>query len=171
MSWIQGVLSCLANDKDFLVHCNEILKEIPLIPSKNYQLYSTRSQVLPLKCTSGKFSSRPSHDTDKFNLLLEKLDVPLLQHDIVKSIFDKIDNCLPSLLFPGDILKILFLLKGNNLHLYSKLSEEELHLLFSVLKMVSYSNRENQECIKHLPIFTTVNGRLVSLAMKSKVWI
>ena len=170
--WIKGVLNCLAKDQDFLVHCDEILENIPLIPSVNNQLYSTRSKVLPLKTTSRHFGNINRYDANKVKQFLEKLNVPLLRHDLVNSvILDRIENCLPSLLSPDDILRILFLLKESNFHLYTELSEEDLHLLFAVLKFASYSRRENQIHIMHLPIFTTTHGKLVSLATKSKVWI
>ena len=63
----------------------------------------------------------------------------------------------------------MYLIRGHAL--FNALSENEFILLFKILKLVSYSCLINQQYIKQIPIFATINNTLVSLASTSEVWI
>ena len=56
-------------------------------------------------------------------------------------------------------------------NLFNTLNNNEFKLLFRILKLVSYSNCVSQQYIKELPIFATIDNRLVSLNSASEVWI
>jgi len=80
---------------------------------------------------------------------------------------------LPTVSNPQDILYVLYFIKKQNGQIYYCLDKTELTTLFKILSQVSYSNIANQKYITQLPIFTTIQGNLISLASvsESKVWI
>ena len=163
---IRNVLDCLANDPVFSVYCNEILSLFALLPASNNQFYSTRSDILPLTRTSGT----SYYDLGKVTALMIKLNVPLLQHEVVGNILDKIKLQLPSVNNPQDILKSLYLIRKEENN-FVQLTKQELSVLFTVFKQIPYSNEDNQRYIRHLPVFTTVSSELVMLASAKMVWI
>ena len=171
--WIKNVLNLIVEDPQFYMHCNEIINQIPLLPATDNLLYSMRSTVLPLKTTGGTFDIEQNYHTDEAKELMIKLGVPLLRHEIVGEILDSLMIQLPSVLNPQDILKTLYLIIEQNHDIYNSLNEAELTTLFTILSQVSYSNETNQSYIMQLPIFTTIQGSLVSLASlsNSTVWI
>ena len=169
-NWIQNVLNCIAHDPAFSEHSNEILKKIPLLPADNGMVYSTASRVLPLKHAIGN-DDIPSYDINSTRRLMRKLKIPLLRHDLLNDILDKIKAQICSILIPDNILKTLYLMETPTGTLFNTLNNIEFKLLFRILKLVSYSNSINQQYIKQLPVFATVDNRLVSLTSALEVWI
>jgi len=102
--------------------------------------------------------------------LITKLCIPLVEHEILGDFLDDIIIQLPNMFNPEDILKNLFLI-DNNSSVFQSLSKTEMEYLFGILKLISYSSPINQEHLSQLPIFTTIDSHLVSLASASKVWI
>jgi len=168
-TWIKNIFNCLTNDLAFSVHCDEILNQFPLLPASNNQLYSTQSEVLPLTSTAGKFSNKPDYNIEKVKKLLTTLNVPLLLHELVGNILDKVKIQLPSVQNPPDVLKSLYLLRKDKIIL--TLTQKDLSLLFMVFAQISFSNKDNQIYIRHLPVFTTTNGDNVTLASGSLILI
>ena len=171
-NWIQNMLYCLTHDPVFSMCCNDLLKMFPLLPADNGISYSTASDILPMKNSISNSDPKPEYSIDEAKRLMGKLEIPLLRHELSSSILKNIKIQLPSLLVPDNILKSLYLVKKHTFfNAYEMLSENDLILLFKILKMVSYSSVSNQEYIKELPIFTTMDGKLVSLSSASQVWI
>ena len=165
--WIQNILKCIVDDPTFSVHCNKILERFPLLPADNGRVYSLASHVLPLKHALSDIDII-NYDIADTRKLMTKLKVPLLQHDLLGDTLDKIQIHIPSMLVPENILKTLYLFKT---YTFEILNTEEFNLLFEILKLVSYSNISNQQYIKQLPIFATIDNKLVSLSSASQVWI
>ena len=168
-AWIRSIFNCLTDDPAFSVHCDEILNQFRLLPASNNKLYSTQSDILPLTSTAGKFCDRPDYNVEKVKKLLTTLNVPLLRHELVGNIHDKVKMQLPSVLNPPDILKSLYLAKNEESIL--NLSEQDLSVLFTVFRQISYSNKDNQKYIRHLPVFTTISGENVTLSLASLIFI
>ena len=104
--------------------------------------------------------------------LMGKLEVPLLRHELSRSILNKIKIQLPSLFNPENVLKSLYLIKKHTFfNAYEMLSQDDFNVLFKILNMVSYSSVCNKEYIKELPIFTTIANKMVSLVSVSQIWI
>ena len=164
------LLECLVNDPVFYEHCDDIMMEFPLLPANNGRVYSKASKVLPLENVLVP-DTEFQYNIDDAKELMKKLKVPLLRHDLVGSLMDEINIRMPSISSPEHILKTLYLIKHLNGHVYGGLNKNELELLFTILQLISYSSISNQDYIKHLPIFTTINGELVSLVSASEVWI
>ena len=119
--------------------------------------------------TARKFCDAPEYNVDKVKKLLTTLNVPLLQQELVGNILDKITMQLPSVLNPSDILKSLYL--GRKEDTVLKLSKHSLSVLFTVFKGISYFNKDNQRYIRHLPVFTTISGKNVTLSSASLILI
>ena len=170
-AWIKSILNCLISDPVFSVHCNEVLSKFRLLPATNNQLYSTKSKILPLTSisTSRIYLSSPGYDLENVKKLMMKLNVPLLQHELVGNVLDKIKLQLPSVWNPEDILKTLYLIREEVNSL--KLTKQDLSVLFTVFKQISYSNKVNQMYIRQLPVFTTIRSQLAMLASATMVWI
>ena len=166
--WIRNILKCIADDPTFNAHCNNILRKFPLLPADNGRVYSLASHVLPLKYTVGDNDTIPNYDIADTRKLMTKLKVPLLRHDLLGDTLDKIQVHIPSMLVPENILKTLYLVKT---HTFEILDTDEFNLLFEILRLVSYYNVFNQQYIEQLPIFATIDNKLVSLASASQVWI
>ena len=170
--WIQNILYCLTHDQVFRVYCDDLLKRFPLLPADNGISYSTASVILPMENAISSNDYSPEYNVDKAKRLMEKLEVPLLRHELSDVVLKKIKMQLPSLLIPENILKSLYLVKKHTFfNAYDMLNQTDLIVLFKILKMVSYSSASHQRYIKELPIFTTMDGKLVSLASASQVWI
>ena len=167
--WIQDILNCIANDPTIGTHCNKLLEKFPLLPADNGRVYSLSSNILPLR---NVFDDNDNYDIADTKKLMIKLKVPLLRHNLLNDILDKID--MPSMLIPENILKTLYVIEtcsSSLLNTYKMLSTDEYILLFKILKLISYSHPLNQKHLEQLPIFTTINKKLVSLASSSEVWI
>ena len=164
------LFECIANDTVFQEHCDDILMQFPLLPANNNLVYSGASKVLPLE-SSWTFDANIQYSIDEAKKLMNKLKVPLLRHDLLGGLMKRINIQMPNISYPENILKILFLMKDSNAHIYRELCKSELVLLFEILQQISYSPVSNRGYIKHLPIFTTINGELVPLISASDVWI
>ena len=167
---IRLLLECLVNDPVFYGHSDDIMMEFPLLPANNDRIYSKASKVLPLENILVP-DTEFQYDIDDAKELMKKLEIPLLRHDLVGNLMDKIDIRIPSISSPENILKTLYLIKNLNAYVYKELDENELILLFTILQLISYSSISNQDYIKQLPIFTTINGELTCLVSASEVWI
>ena len=170
--WIQNMLYCIANDIVFSLYCDQLMEKFPLLPADNDMSYSTASYILPLRNAANNNDPMPEYSISDAKRLMEKLDVPLLRHEISSSILSKIKMQLPSLLNAENVLRTLYLVKKHTLfNAYEMLSHDDFIVLFKILKMVSFSSASNTQYIKELPIFTTIANKLVSLASASEVWI
>ena len=165
--WVQNLLECITYDPNFSVYCSKILESFPLLPAENGMLYSAASNILPMSTING--DTMQFYDVKDVKKLLTKLKVPLLRHELLNDILPKLKVKIPSMLIPENILKTLYTVRVHAL--FNILSNDELILLFKILKLVSYSSINNQQYIKQIPIFTTINDNLVSLASASEVWI
>ena len=171
-NWIKKMLYCLTHDPVFNTYYDELLKRFPLLPADNGISYSTASAILPMVNVIGNNNSRLEYSFDEAKKLMEKLEVPLLRHEFSDGVLRKIKMQLPSLLIPDNILKSLYLVKQHTfLNAYEMLNQNDWIVLFKILKLVSYSSVSHQRYIKELPIFTTMDGKLVSLSSASQVWI
>ena len=168
----QKILECLKYES-FKVHSKELLENFTLIPANDGMVYSTASEVLPMgNSMNFLFRSKVKYDdgNEPVRLLLTKLHIPLIAHSILGDIIEEIDINLPSMFNPEDILLNLFLIK-NDRSVFQSLSETEMKCLFNVLKLISYSPDINRKHLSQLPVFTTIDGHLVSLASASEIWI
>ena len=170
--WIQNMLYCLTCDPVFSMYCDQLLQRFPLLPGDNGISYSTASNILPMQIIFANNDLKPEYNLDEAKKLMEKLKVPLLRNELSSCVLQKIKIQLPSLFIPENILKSLYLItKHTFLNAYELLSQNDFILLFQILKLISFSSVCNQEYIKELPIFTTMNDKSVSLASASQVWI
>ena len=169
--WIKKLFDCLVNDPVFCDYYDEILTRFPLLPASNDKVYSASSKILPFKT---EIIGKPKDNIEYVKKLLMKLKVPLFRHDILSEFKETITVQLPSVLNAEKILESLYLnyLNRNlNMLTFQILSENELKLLFEIFKRISYSSSTCQNYIKNLPIFTTMDNKLVSLDGMLKVWI
>ena len=172
--WIQNLFMCLVKDPVFWNYYNDILKKFPLLPASNNMVYSASSKLLPLKTTFTDHDVNESmihYNIENVKKLLAKLTVPLFRHDILSNFEETKDFQLPGVLNAEKILESLYLIKNLNTHVFKTLNEDELILLFEILKQISYTSSTYQSYIRSLPIFTTIDKNLVSLSWESNVWI
>ena len=169
VKWIKNLFKCLENDPVFCEYYNDILMKFPLLPATNNIVYSASSKLLPLKTLITDEIECVNKDNVK--QLLTKLEVPLFRHDILRHFKETIKVQLPSMLNAEKVLESLYLIKDKILHIFESLNEDELILLFKILKQISYSSNSYQNYIKGLPIFTTIDRRLVALRWASDMGI
>ena len=165
---IKNLFKCLENDPVFCEYYNDILMKFPLLPATNNIVYSASSKLLPLKTLITDEIECVNKDNVK--QLLTKLEVPLFRH-ILRHFKETIKVQLPSMLNAEKVLESLYLIKDKILHIFESLNEDELILLFKILKQISYSSNSYQNYIKGLPIFTTIDRRLVALRWASDMGI
>ena len=172
INWLKKLFICIANDPVFCSYYNDILKKFPLLPASDNMVYSASYMLLPFKTllTDNELFELEG-STEIVKKLMTKLQVPLFRHEILSDFKETIEVQLPSLVNAEKILESLYLIRNPNIHVYQMLSEDELTLLFEILKKVSYSSITYQNYIKNLPIFTTIDQNLVSLNFSSDVWI
>ena len=167
----KDILKCIANDESFSVHGKQLLNQFSLLPANDGMVYSTTSEILPMGSTvSFLLRSRVQYDdNEKVRRLLTKLHIPLIEHKILGDSLDDIVTQLPSMFNPEDVLNNLYLVENQSI--FQTLSKVEMKSLFGVLKLIPYSSSLNREHLSQLPIFTTIDGYLVSLASASEIWI
>ena len=169
----QDVSKCITNDGSFRVHSEKLLNQFSLLPANDSMVYSTLSDIKPMGSSARFFSrtrSKYDNDDDQVKSLLTKLHIPLLEHEILDDSLDDIGIDLPNMFNPEDILNNLFLVK-NDVFVFRYLSKAEMDCLFNILKLISYSSDINRNHLSQLPVFTTIDGHLVSLASASEIWI
>ena len=170
--WMKDLFNCLVNDPLFCKYYNDILKKFPLLPASDNMVYSASSMLLPLKTVlTNKETFNFKGNIENVEKLMMKLQVPLFRQDIISDFKETIEVQLPSVVNAGKVLESLYLVRNLNMHVFQKLDEDELKLLFEILKMISYSSSAYQNYIRTLPIFTTIDKKLVSLDFTSDVWI
>ena len=168
ISWVDKLLKCLSEDPVFKPHCSQVLKHFTLIPSDNGVMYSTTSELLPMKLKS-------PHE-NKIESLLRKFKVCFLNTaTVVESVLVDINVTLPELSKPRDVLKSVYLANKDCLDQLQDLSGKELTMLFDIFKLISYSSSKQAKpyalYLRTLPIFKTINGKLVQLSSISTIWI
>ena len=170
--WIKNLFDCLENDPVFCEYYSDILMKFPLLPATNNMMYSASSRLLPLK-TVFKDEKSVNQDIDIVKKLMTKLEIPLFRHDILNAFKETIKVQLPSVLNAEKILESLYLIKNLSTGVFQTLDNSDLTVLFGILKQVSYSVSTYQNYIKSLPIFTTIDQKLVDLDLHytSRAWI
>ena len=172
--WIQNLFECFVNDDVFWKCYNDILIKFPLLPATNNMIYSASSKLLPLKTVfTGEFKLKSVNqdNVNKVKKLMIKLKVPLFRHDILNDFKETLKVQLPSVLNAEKILESLYLIKNLSTDIFRTLDKNDLTVLFEILKQISYSSSTYQNYIRSLPIFTTIDQRLVDLSWTSDVWI
>ena len=166
ISWVKGLLKCISEDSIFKFYQQQLLEDFTLIPSDNNVMFSSSSEVLPMKSYIM---------LNGIESILRKLQVFFVNNDVLQSVLNDIKINLPSLAVPMDILKTVYLISRNCNNLIS-LDDEELEVLFKTFALISYApDLQNTNLsvfyIKHLPIFSTIHGEKTNLSSASKVWI
>ena len=168
ISWVQKLLKCIHEDPIFKHYQQKLLIDFTLIPSDSNMMFSSSSEVLPMKTNPYLYKN--------IEAVLKKLKVFFLNNDVVGSILNDLKIALPSITVPNDVLKTLYLINKDHNNNLNSLTDEELTTLFKTFASISYaSDLENENLsifyIQQLPIFTTIYGERTSLSLASKVWI
>ena len=164
ISGIEKLLKCICVDPIFKCYQQQLLKNFTLIPSDTHMMFSSSSEVLPMK-------NDTSCTTLYTESVLRKLKVFFINYDLIGSVLNDIKIDLPSITVPKDILKIVYLINRDCKDNLILLSDKELTTLFETFASILHAvDSENAYYIKHLPIFTTIHGEKTDLSA-SKVWI
>ena len=169
-SWVKKLLKCISEDPILKMYKQKLLKDFTLIPSDNNTMFSSSSEVLPMRASGFLY------DTAEIERVLRKLNVFFVNTDILGSTLSDTDIKLPSIMIPNDILKSVYLITRDFKENLLSLSNEELTILFDTFQSVSYFSdiQHPNKCafyLKQLPIFRTIHGETTDLSSASKVWI
>ena len=163
IDWLRQLLKCISEDTNFKRYTLKLLHDFTLIPADNKTMFSTKSDLLPL---------RIERRDSKFDYLLRKLHVPFLDYSIFGSFLYKINIELPTTATPSDILKCLYLLSEDCHDKLMSLNNDELTTLFKGLSSIEFKNQYDAvRHIRKLPIFTSLHGKLVVLSSFLTVWV
>ena len=170
ISRVKKLLKCICEDDIFKFYQQQLLNDFTLIPSDNNVMFSSSSEVLPMKN-----SNHPYH-FKTIETVLKKLKVFFINNNVVESVLKDLKINLPSITESNDILRTLYLTGKDHNNNLNSLTDEELKTLFKSLASISYaSDLENENIslfyIQQLPIFTTIYGERTRLSLASKVWI
>ena len=172
ISWVQKLLKCISKDPIFKVYKQQLLRDFTLIPSDNSVMFSSLSEVLPMKTNS---LTSVLHDNKNIERILRKLNVFFVS-DIFELDLSSTKIELPNIEIPNNILKTVYLINKDCKDNLIALTDEELTILFQTFSSVSYLSdlTHPNECayyIKQLPIFQTIHKKSTDLSSASKVWI
>ena len=163
LDWVEKLLKCISQDEMFKCYCHKLLHDFTLIPAENNKMFSTKSNLLPLKierCDS------------KLEILLRMLQIPFIDSSMFGSVLSEIDIQLPTTVKPNDILKCIYLVSDDCYDQLLALNNDELTSLFTVFCLIPFKQQHDAvRYISKLPIFTSVYGELVNLSSFSTVWI
>ena len=161
--WITKLLKCISEDEIFKCYCSKLLCDFTLIPANNHMMFSTKSNLLPIK---------KENCSSKLEDVLEQLQVPFIDSCMFGSILSKNIIQLPTTATPSDILKCVYLVSENGYDRLMALNNDELMTLFTVFDLITFKQQHDAVMhIRKLPIFTSVDGELVALESFSTVWI
>ena len=163
IEWVKHLLKCISKDEMFKYYCHKLLSDFTIIPADNSTMFSTKSNLLPMKiegCDS------------KLEILLKKLQVPFIDSIMFGSVLSEIGIQLPTTARPNDILKCIYLVGDECYSKLMALNDDELISLFAVFNLIPFIQEEDAVThISRLPIFTSINDKLVDLSSFSTVWI
>ena len=163
IEWVKKLLKCISKDEMFKCYCQKLLHDFTLIPADNSKMFSTKSNLLPMKIERCDY---------ELEILLRKLQIPFIDSSMFGSVLSEIDIQLPTTAKPYDILKCIYLVSGECYHKLIALNNNELTCLFTVFCSIPFKQQyDTVRCISKLPIFTSVYGELVNLSSFSTVWI
>ena len=174
LTLIESLLQCICGDASFKPYCNQLLKQFALIPADNKMMYSKASELLPMIAISpSDTSDSMCVDFKKLEVLLRQLEIPFIDGKMYESCLVGTDITLPKISNPNEVLKSVFLVRGDCHDKIAGMSGEEMKLLFEVFKTLTFSPSEYPALsyIRQLPIFKTIQGNLVDLSSASAIWI
>ena len=175
--FLKHLWECLSSDPFFIAHRNGILGTWALIPSTEKQLFSSRSQILPITMTDSMHSATALYQTPGFSLeevfaILKKCDVPVLDKDVVSS-KEVAESLCPQVSKPATIVETLYNLHNEHgvLHKIILLPSEVKVLLkyFGTIHLVY--DRESLKKIKSLPLFKNMDGTFSSIPTGSVAFV
>ena len=172
ISWVQKLFKCISKDPIFKVYKQQLLRDFTLIPSDNGAMFSSLSEVLPMKIN---LLTSILHDSKNIEKILRKLNVFFVSDIFELDLTDtKIE--LPNIEISSNVLKSVYLISKDCKDNLIALTDEELTILFNTFSSVSYLSdlTHPNECafyIKQLPIFQTIHKKTTDLSSASKVWI
>ena len=172
---ISNVIKCVNEDKTFQEYKKQLFRDFTLIPSNLNTMFSTASELLPMKTlqmiknTSEWYMELTRHKKLHKNIenhkeLLSELNMPFVVED--EHLYNKtVLSALPSISDPSDTLRCLrWLVEENYENFKSKFeNKSNFQTVFEILCQVSFSSSVNQEHIKRIPVFTTIENDLISL--------
>ena len=163
IEWVKNLLECISRDEMFKCFCHKLLSDFALIPADNGTMFSMISSLLPMKlqgCDS------------KLEVLFKKLQIPFVDSVMFGSVLSEIGIQLPTTARPNDILKCIYLIGDECYNKLTALNNDELTCLFTVFNLIPFNLQEDAVMhISKLPIFTSINDKLVDLSSFSTVWI
>ena len=162
-NWVRMLLTCISEDEMFKCYCPQLLCDFTLIPADNKTMFSTKSNLLPLKMEQ--------HDP-KLETLLRKLQVPFIDSSMFGFVLNRMKIQLPSTTNANDILKCVYLVSDDCYDTLKALNNDELRILFETFSYITF--KHDYDAVMHiskLPIFTSVQGKSVSLSSFSTKWI
>ena len=158
---VKMFLTCILEDKVFKYYCVQLLHDFTLIPADNNKMFSTKSDLLPMKLES---------NDSRLETLLQKFQIPFINSSMLGLILSGVGVQLPSTANPKDILKCVYLVSDDCHAILTALDNDELTTLFRVFNLITFQHQYDAVMyIRKLPIFTSVHGELVNLSSFSKV--
>ena len=163
IEWVTKLLKCISKDEMFKCYCPQLLHDFTLIPADNSTMFSTKSNLLPMKL---------ERLDSKLESLLKKLQIPFIYSSMFGSVLSEIGIQLPTTAKPFDILKCIYLVSDDCYDKLLALNNDELASLFTEFSSIPFKQQYDAVMyISKLPIFTSVYGELVDLSSFSTVWI
>ena len=174
---IKHLWRCFSEDPFFNVHLKSVIETWAVIPSTQSQLFSLRSNILPImmvadnQFSSGETYPTPGHTFEKVYTILEKLSMPILDRDTVHS-EEVAKKFCPLVSQPATIVKNLYYL-----HQERKVLDNTA-LLQSVVKiLLEYFGTIHLayhptilHMIKLLPLFKNIDGRFCPIPYGAFIW-
>ena len=160
---VRKLLKCISEDEKFKCYSLKLLHDFTLIPADNKTMFSTKSNLLPLRietCDS------------KLEDLLRKLHIPILDYFVFGSVLHKVNIELPTTATPSDILKCLYIASEDCYDKLMALNNDELSIVFKEFNSIKFQDQYDAVMrIRKLPIFTSLHDKLVALSSFSTAWI
>ena len=161
--WVKMLLRCISEDEMFKCYCLQLLSDFTLIPADNSTMFSTNSNLLPMKM---------EQRDPTLEILLRKLQMPFIDSSMFGFVLNRMDIQLPSTTIANDVLKCVYLVSDDCYDILRSLDDNELRMLFRIFSMITFKQQYNAVMhISKLPIFTSIHGKSVNLSSYSTVWI
>ena len=168
VSDLQSYWECFCSDPVFL-HClPEIIQTWALLPSSTDQLFSGKSELLPIV---ENYSHNVNHQDCYKNVVstLHSMHIPFLLPWACEAYLSaKNLTCCPLLTNPSAVILCLQIFHKESCISFSPDDTGHLKCLFQYLSTINFkSEQRSKDAMKSLPVFQTIDGALVSIDNKT----
>lgn len=160
---LEHLWQCFTSDPVFMHSLNYICKKWAVLPSDQNQLFSSKSDYLPVFISDAS----KKEQFEGISAVLHSIGMPFLDN-WVSSLYSIADlHCCPDVLLPEQVLAHLYNFQNIFASSFTNIKPNQIKTLLEYISKINYkADEKSREHLMSLPIFQTIRGDYI--AIKSK---